>query len=111
MDDTDLSIFRSKNRKKDNADASTMATTPTSEAYQNRIITSRPTTEDTYPNCPRAGVALILNHKEVKAHKMRMGTERDRDAIKKSLLSFGFDVRAYNELTFAEISDLLQNGD
>ncbi|TDG52399.1 hypothetical protein AWZ03_001229 [Drosophila navojoa] len=110
MDDTDFSLnFGSKNKhKKDKADATKIVSTPTSEADLNRIIISRPTTEDTYENCPRAGIALILNHKDVKGHKQRVGTERDRDAIQKSLLGYGFDVRTYNDLTFAEINDLLK---
>ncbi|XP_034487107.1 caspase-3 [Drosophila innubila] len=109
MDDTDFSLFGTKNKhKKDKADATQIAKTPTSEADLKRIIISRPTNEDSYENCPRTGVAIILNHKEVKGQKQRVGTERDRDDIQQSLLGFGFDVRPYNDLTFAEINDLLK---
>ncbi|XP_030573655.1 caspase-3 [Drosophila novamexicana] len=110
MDDTDFSLkFGNKNKhKKDKADATQIAKTPTSEADLKRIIISRPTTDDTYENCTRAGVALVLNHKDVKGQKQRVGTERDRDDIERSLLGFGFDVRPYNDLTFAEITDMLK---
>ncbi|KAH8311619.1 hypothetical protein KR044_007215 [Drosophila immigrans] len=109
MDETDLSLFGSKNKhKKDKADATQYAKTPTNEADLKRIIISRPTTDDTYESCPRAGVAIILNHKDVKGQKQRVGTERDRDDMKLSLLGFGFDVRSYDDLTFAEINDLLK---
>ncbi|KAH8409808.1 hypothetical protein KR222_008287 [Zaprionus bogoriensis] len=109
MDDTDFSLFPTKNKhKKDKADATQIAKTPTSELDLKRIIISRPTTDDTYENCARTGVALILNHKDVKGQKQRVGTERDRDDMQQSLLGFGFDVRSYNDLTFAEINDLLK---
>lgn len=112
MDDTDFSLFNTKNKhKKDKADATQIAKTPTSELDLKRIIISRPTNEDTYENCERAGVALILNHKDVKGQKQRVGTERDRDDIQQSLLGFGFDVRPYNDLTFSEINDLLKEGE
>ncbi|XP_060649836.1 caspase-3 [Drosophila nasuta] len=109
MDETDLSLFGSKNKhKKDKADATLHAKTPTSELDLKRIIISRPTSDDTYENCPRTGVAIILNHKDVRGQKQRVGTERDRDDMKLSLLGFGFDVRSYDDLTFAEINDLLK---
>ncbi|EDW81087.1 uncharacterized protein Dwil_GK11868 [Drosophila willistoni] len=109
MDEADFSLFGSKNKhKKDKADATQIAKTPTSEADLRRIIISRPTTDDTYENCPRAGIALILNHKDVKGQKQRVGTERDRDVMQNTLLSFGFDVRVYNDLTFEEINKLLK---
>ncbi|EDV91591.1 GH17516 [Drosophila grimshawi] len=110
MDTTDFSLaFGKKNKhKKDKADATLEAKTPTSEADLKRTIVSRPTRDDTYENCARIGIAIILNHKDVKGQKQRTGTERDRDDIQKSLLGYGFDVRPYNDLTFAEITDLLK---
>ncbi|EDV48822.1 caspase-3 [Drosophila erecta] len=109
MDDTDFSLFGQKNKhKKDKADATLVAKTPTSELDLKRIIISRPTNEDTYENCPRAGVALILNHKDVKGQKQRVGTERDRDDMEATLQRFGFDVRTFDDLTFSEINDKLK---
>ncbi|EDX12671.1 GD20281 [Drosophila simulans] len=94
MDDTDFSLFGQKNKhKKDKADATQIAQTPTSELDLKRIIISRPTNEDTYENCARAGIALILNHKDVKGQKQR---------------GFGFDVRTFDDLTFSEINDTLK---
>ncbi|KAH8391637.1 caspase-1 [Drosophila serrata] len=109
MDDTDFSLFGDKKKhKKDKADATLNAKTPTSEADLKRIITSIPTSDDTYENCQRAGIALILNHKDVKGQKQRVGTERDRDDMRTSLKGYGFDVRVYDDLTFAEINDKLK---
>ncbi|ALC46122.1 decay [Drosophila busckii] len=109
MDETDFSLFGKKNKhKKDKADATQTARTPTSEADLKRIIISRPTSDDTYENCQRAGIAIILNHKDVKGQKQRVGTERDRDDVQRSLQAYGFDVRPYNDLSFAEINDLLK---
>ncbi|KAH8347423.1 caspase-1 [Drosophila kikkawai] len=109
MDDTDFSLFGDKKKhKKDKADATLNAKTPTSEADLKRIITSIPTFDDTYENCQRAGIALILNHKDVKGQKQRVGTERDRDDMRTSLKGYGFDVRVYDDLTFAEINDKLK---
>ncbi|XP_022234828.1 caspase-3 [Drosophila obscura] len=109
MDDTDFSLFGQKNKhKKDKADATQIAKTPTSEADLKRIIISRPTVDDTYENCAHAGIAVILNHKDVKGQKQRVGTERDRDDMQHTLQTFGFDVRAYNDLTFSEINDMLK---
>jgi len=112
MDDTDFSLFGQKNKhKKDKADATQTARTPTSELDFKRIIISRPTTEDTYENCERAGIALILNHKDVKGQKQRVGTERDRDDMEATLKGFGFDVRTYDDLTFSDINDKLKEGE
>ncbi|XP_043653907.1 caspase-3 [Drosophila teissieri] len=109
MDDTDFSLFGQKNKhKKDKADATQIAKTPTSELDLKRIIISRPTNEDTYENCARAGIALILNHKDVKGQKQRVGTERDRDDMEATLQGFGFDVRTFDDLTFSEINDKLK---
>ncbi|XP_016948347.1 caspase-3 [Drosophila biarmipes] len=109
MDDTDFSLFGQKNKhKKDKADATQIARTPTSELDLKRIIISRPTTEDTYENCERAGIALILNHKDVKGQKQRVGTEKDRDDMEATLKGFGFDVRTYDDLTFSDINDKLK---
>ncbi|KAH8236537.1 hypothetical protein KR026_004498 [Drosophila bipectinata] len=109
MDDTDFSLFGDKKKhKKDKADATLVAKTPTSELDLKRIIISRPTSDDTYENCPRAGIALILNHRDVKGQKARVGTERDRDDMKLTLQGFGFDVRPYDDLTFSDINDLLK---
>lgn len=112
MDDTDFSLFGQKNKhKKDKADATKIAHTPTSELDLKRIIISRPTNEDTYENCARAGIALILNHKDVKGQKQRVGTERDRDDMEATLQGFGFDVRTFDDLTFSEINDTLKEGE
>lgn len=112
MDDTDFSLFSDKKKhKKDKADATLVAKTPTSELDLKRIIISRPTTDDTYENCARAGIALILNHRDVKGQKARVGTERDRDDMKVTLQGFGFDVRSYDDLTFSDINDLLKEGE
>ncbi|XP_030371386.1 caspase-3 [Scaptodrosophila lebanonensis] len=114
MDDTDFSLFGKKDKsksKKDKADATQYAKSPSSELPPtdfNRVITSRPTTDDTYENCKRTGVALIFNHKEVKGQKTRMGTERDRDAMQSTLQNYGFSVRTYNELTFADLYEVLK---
>lgn len=112
MDDTDFSLFGDKKKhKKDKADATLVAKTPTSELDLKRIIISRPTNEDTYENCARAGIAVILNHRDVKGQKARVGTERDRDDMKLTLQGFGFDVRSYDDLTFSDINELLKEGE
>ncbi|XP_037827643.1 caspase-3-like [Lucilia sericata] len=113
MDETDLSLFKSKKDKHDKADATCTTTTNTSsttkEPVEKKVIFSRPTDEDVY-NCdnPQAGIALIFNHKDVKGQKQRVGTEQDRDAVEHTLLNYGYDVRVFNDLTFAEISDVLK---
>ncbi|XP_037815275.1 uncharacterized protein LOC119605989 [Lucilia sericata] len=116
MDETDLSLFKSKKDKHDKADATCTTTTNTSsttkEPVEKKVIFSRPTDEDVY-NCdnPQAGIALIFNHKDVKGQKQRVGTEQDRDAVEHTLLNYGYDVRVFNDLTFAEISDVLKKSE
>ncbi|TMW51873.1 hypothetical protein DOY81_003040 [Sarcophaga bullata] len=76
---------------------------------EKKIIVSRPTDEDEYDcNNPYAGIALVFNHKDVKGQKQRVGTEQDRDAMEKTLKNYGYDVRVYNDLTFAELTDVLK---
>ncbi|XP_013108462.2 caspase-1 [Stomoxys calcitrans] len=122
MDESDFSIFKknsSRKSKHDKADA-TRATGNNSQNANDpwnnqaedaikKVIISRPTDEDEY-NCfnPNAGIALIFNHKDVKGQKQRAGTEKDRDAMIATLLNYGFDVRVYDELTFAEVSEKLK---
>lgn len=111
MDETDLLFFKSKKNKHDKADATcnTNSSSTTNETIEKKQIYSRPTYEDEY-NCDnlQAGIALVFNHKDVKGQKQRVGTERDRDAVERSLLNYGYDVRVYNDLTFAELSEVLK---
>ncbi|XP_075159083.1 death executioner caspase related to Apopain/Yama [Haematobia irritans] len=120
MDESDFSVFgkKSSKSKHDKADATcTTANSPYGNESLNanvkepikKVIISRPTEDDEY-NCdnPYAGIALIFNHKEVKGQKQRAGTEKDRDAMAATLLKYGFDVRVYDELTFAEVSEKLK---
>mgnify|MGYP004599413429 CR=1 FL=1 len=115
MDETDL--FGKSKKKHDKADATATAYTGpdatrypnASENYVKKPINSIATNEEYYNNNnPRAGVALILNHKDVKGQKQRVGTEEDRDKLKQTLLRYGFDVRVYNDLSFAEVSEMLK---
>ena len=126
MDETDLTLFKSKKKDKhDKADA-TYSHGATANKEQNllqpedgsfsvpekKIIVSRPTDEDEYDcNNPYAGIALIFNHKDVKGQKQRVGTEQDRDAMEKTLQNYGYDVRVYNDLTFAELTDVLKKSE
>lgn len=120
MDETDISLFKNKDKNKhkhDRADATCSTNTNqnsteervTQAATEKKIIYSRPTEEDEY-NCdnPKAGIALIFNHKDVKGQKQRAGTEQDRDDMLRTLLNYGFDVRVFNDLTFAELSEQLK---
>uniref|UniRef100_A0A1A9WSX7 Caspase family p20 domain-containing protein n=1 Tax=Glossina brevipalpis TaxID=37001 RepID=A0A1A9WSX7_9MUSC len=113
MDVTDLSFFGNK-FKSDKADANKTSSNITNN-YQNiinsnKVIVSRPTDETEYDcNHPHLGIALIFNHKDVKGQKQRIGTERDRDAICASLTNYGFDVRVFNDLTFADLNEKLKD--
>lgn len=113
MDETDFKLFggsSKKGTKHDKADATcSNPTSPSHHASEKKLIVSRPTDEDEY-NCdhPNAGIALIFNHKDVKGQKQRVGTEQDRDAMEKTLLNYGFDVRVYDDFTFAEVSEKLK---
>lgn len=125
MDESDFSIFgsskkSSKSSKHDKADATcnNASGTPYSRELSihavdpsKKVIISRPTEDDEY-NCdnPNAGIALIFNHKDVKGQKQRAGTEKDRDAMEATLRNYGFDVRVYDDLTFAEVSEKLKAG-
>uniref|UniRef100_A0A1B0AN95 Caspase family p20 domain-containing protein n=1 Tax=Glossina palpalis gambiensis TaxID=67801 RepID=A0A1B0AN95_9MUSC len=112
MDVTDLSFFGGK-LKSDKADANKTSSSITNN-YQNitnsnKVIVSRATRETEYDcNHPCVGIALIFNHKDVKGQKQRVGTERDRDAIYASLTNYGFDVRVFNDLTFADLNEKLK---
>lgn len=61
-------------------------------------------------NCdnPKAGIALIFNHETFKKNESRIGTDIDRDHIKKTLDNYGFDVRVYDDSTFEEIKEILE---
>lgn len=61
-------------------------------------------------NCdnPKAGIALIFNHESFDVNESRIGTDIDRDQIKKTLDNYGFDVRVYDDSTFEEINDILE---
>lgn len=115
MDETDLSLFKNKKDKHDKADATYNSNTNYSnnsaneQQQEKKVIVSRPTDDEEY-DCdnPQAGIALIFNHKDVKGQKQRVGTEQDRDALQRSLLNYGYDVRVFNDLTFAELSDILK---
>lgn len=123
MDETDLTLFKSKKKDKhDKADATYSASNKEQNVLQpedgqisipeKNIIISLPTDEDEY-NCnnPYAGIALIFNHKDVKGQKQRVGTEQDRDAMERTLQNYGYDVRVYNDLTFAELNDVLKKSE
>lgn len=116
MDETDLSFFKNKknkNDKHDKADAckSTSGSTA-NDQFEKKKIFSRPTQEYEY-NCdnPQAGIALIFNHKDVKGQKQRVGTEQDRDAVERTFSNYGYDVRVFNDLTFAELSEVLKKSE
>ncbi|XP_073833875.1 death executioner caspase related to Apopain/Yama [Musca autumnalis] len=122
MDESDFSVFGKSNKKKhDKADATSCSGNNTNNnnsqynnddlhhEFEKKVIVSIPTDEDEYrTDNPHIGIALIFNHKDVKGQKQRAGTEKDRDDIKATLLNFGFDVRVYDDLTFAEVSEKLK---
>ncbi|XP_005185424.2 caspase-3 [Musca domestica] len=117
MDESDFSVFKKSSKKKhDKADATTCNNTTAAHTaddlipeFEKNVIVSIPTDEDEYRvDNPHIGIALIFNHKEVKGEKQRAGTEKDRDDMQATLLKFGFDVRVYNDLTFAEVTETLK---
>ena len=126
MDETDLTLFkRKKKEKQDKADATCFHEEAANKAHnlgqsedswvvipEKSIIISRPTDEDEY-NCnnPYAGIALVFNHKTVKGHIRRLGTEQDRDAMEKTLQNYGYDVRVYNDLRVNELTDVLKKSE
>ncbi|XP_055381422.1 caspase-8-like [Condylostylus longicornis] len=70
---------------------------------------SRPTRHTHYKNDhPNIGVALIFNHTNIQGQSKRMGTEKDRKRIKSTLRSYGFDVRTYDDKSYAKIVDILK---
>ena len=126
MDEADLLLFKSKKKgKQDKADATYFHEKIANKEQklgqsengslavpEKKIIISRPTDEDEY-NCnnPNAGIALVFNHKYVKGHIERLGTEQDRDAMEKTLQNYGYDVRVYNDLRVKELTDVLEKSE
>ncbi|XP_061391007.1 caspase-3 [Musca vetustissima] len=122
MDESDFSFgIKSSKKKHDKADATSCSSNNNSnnntqyntEGHHDdsakKEIFSIATDEDEYRNDnPYTGIALIFNHKDVKGQKPRAGTEKDRDDMQNTLLKFGFDVRVYDDLTFAEVSEKLK---
>ncbi|XP_004523240.1 caspase-3 [Ceratitis capitata] len=111
MDEKDIFFFGSKKteKSKTTSDAQAEPQNP-SKPKEVKPIISRPTTEVDYrTDNPHIGLAIVLNHKNVKGQLKRKGTEKDRDDITASLENFGFDVRVYNELTSRKIKILLNS--
>ncbi|XP_067618366.1 caspase-1-like isoform X2 [Eurosta solidaginis] len=112
-DETDFKLFTSKKSKAKHDKADAAQVFPQNhDIYKpsNQIIISRPTYEEFYANNnPHVGIAVILNHKYCKGQKDRMGTERDRDTVADMLLSYGFDVRIFNDLTFEKVDGHLKD--
>lgn len=74
------------------------------------IKISRPTTDYEY-NCDNseAGIALILNVDNIKGQKYRNGTS-DSDAMKDTLLQYGFQVYVCNDLDIEATHKVLKQG-
>lgn len=53
-------------------------------------------------------MALIFNHNEFDNEEPRLGSECDEVNIKNVLLNLSFEVKAYKDLTFREIKNILQ---
>ncbi len=57
-------------------------------------------------NHRRRGLALIFNHKNFEPRRglgTRIGTDVDRDNLKRTLTDLDFDVRVYEDLPFREL--------
>ena len=62
-------------------------------------------------NHRRRGYALIFNHKNFDPRldlKTRNGTDADRDNLQLTLRQLGFDVKVYNDCSFKEIEQVLE---
>ncbi|XP_069961871.1 caspase-7 isoform X2 [Bactrocera oleae] len=110
MDERDISIFGSKKKDKSKSSQNLQAEPKIPKVSQNDKIISRPTTEVDYrTDNPYIGLAIVLNHKNIKGQKTRNGAEKDCKDITASLENYGFDVRVYNDLKKKKISTLLNS--
>ena len=111
MDERDISIFGSKKKDRSKSSQNLQAEPKIPKVSQNDKIISRPTTEVDYrTDNPYIGLAIVLNHKNIKGQKTRNGAEKDCKDITASLENYGFDVRVYNDLKKKKISTLLNSG-
>ncbi|KAG5876101.1 hypothetical protein JTB14_013682 [Gonioctena quinquepunctata] len=64
---------------------------------------------ETYKRHERRGTAIIFNHKNftVKDCSSRLGTDKDRDDVKRLLDELKFDVFLHNDLSLAQILEVL----
>lgn len=61
----------------------------------------------------KRGVALIFNHMNFKDSTLcptRDGTNKDRDDLTRLFTKFNFEVMVHDDLTYAEIYDVLTKG-
>lgn len=60
----------------------------------------------------RRGTALIFNHENftVPDLKSRAGTQTDRECIVERLRHLGFDVEIFNDLTYKDLSRVIEKG-
>lgn len=60
----------------------------------------------------RRGVALIFIHERFddSEHKPRNGVEADRKLLQCFLSTLGFEIRMYNDLKLAQITEILTSG-
>lgn len=56
------------------------------------------------------GIALIFNHKIFDAHKVRTGTDKDRDRLEQTLRTLNFDVKIHENKSIDEIKEILDEG-
>lgn len=63
-------------------------------------------------NAERRGCAIILNHVDFPGRelKTRIGTDKDKERLTKSLSLLGFDVEIHDDLTKGEIRQTLKEG-
>ncbi|XP_011202744.2 caspase-3 [Bactrocera dorsalis] len=110
MDERDISFFGSKKKDKSKSSQKLEAEPKNSKASQNDKIISRPTTEVDYrTDNLHIGLAIVLNHKNIKGQRPRNGAEKDCKDITASLENYGFQVRVYNDLKKKKISTLLNS--
>lgn len=114
MDDTDFSVFGvgRKKEKEDKSDTNSKDNHSMDIMKKEQLpVISRPTSNDTYDtHHPNIGIALIFHHTEIRGQTPRLGSNKDRDRMKKALQLFGFDVRIFEEFTFDKLSEKLKLG-
>jgi len=57
-------------------------------------------------------MAIIFNHEDFDIHslKRRNGTNVDRDNLKQTMKDLGFEVAVYDNLTYKDITKILDQG-